>query len=159
MSKNMGLLFKLILGIGAGIFLGSLSNFFGDSLLYNNFVKLFVTFTNLFSNFLTFIIPLIIVSFVSVGMADLGKRANKLFVITLVLAYCSTILAGVSAFVVGKLTLHNVVNVIDNSDIAEKAFEPFFIIEMEPIFGVMTALVLAFLLGIGMANIKGKTLL
>ena len=123
MRKNMGLLFKLILGIVAGILLGSLSTFFGDSALYNGFVRLFVTFTGLFSNFLSFIIPLIIISFVSVGMADLGKRANKLFVITLVLAYCSTILAGIAAFAVGKITLHSVVNVIDNADIAEKAFE------------------------------------
>lgn len=159
MRKNMGLLFKLILGIVAGILLGSLSTFFGDSALYNGFVRLFVTFTGLFSNFLSFIIPLIIISFVSVGMADLGKRANKLFVITLVLAYCSTILAGIAAFAVGKITLHSVVNVIDNADIAEKAFEPFFTVEMTPIFGVMTALVLAFLLGIGMANIKGNSLL
>ncbi len=159
MKNHMSLLFKLILGILAGIVLGSISAFVGDNILYIGFVRLFVTFTNLFSTFLSFIIPLIIISFVAVGMADLGKRANKLFAITLGLAYVSTILAGFISFFVGKLTLNNVVTTINNSEIVEKTFEPIFTIQVDPVVSVMTALVLAFLLGIGMANIKGTGLL
>ncbi len=38
-------------------------------------------------------------------------------------------------------------------------FSPLFTISVDPVFGVMTALILAFVLGIGLANIKGERLL
>ena len=48
-------------------------------------IRLLATFTSLFSTFLSFMIPLIILSFITVGMAELGKKANRLFGLTLLL--------------------------------------------------------------------------
>ena len=85
MSFRSGLLTRLLLGIIGGIILGSLGSWLGfhDAVAYEGMIRLFSTFTSLFSTFLTFIIPLLIVSFVAVGMADLGKQANKLFGLTI----------------------------------------------------------------------------
>lgn len=160
-KHKMGLLVKLLLGILTGIILGSLGNVFGiqDSPVFEGFVRLYVTFTSIFSTFLSFIIPLLIVSFVAVGLADLGKKANKLFGITLILAYASTVIAGFASYLAGKALLPSMIREISGVETVSKSYEALFTIEAEPVFGVMTALVLAFLLGLGMANSKGTSLL
>ncbi|MDY3618872.1 dicarboxylate/amino acid:cation symporter [Agathobaculum sp.] len=159
--KHFGLLARLITGIVAGTLIGLCGGWFGigDSAGFVAVVRLFATFTSLFSSFLSFMIPLIIVSFITVGLAELGKKANRLFGITLLLAYGTTVVSGFLTFFIGKAALPHLIQPIIGNVLESNAFEPFFTIEMAPVFGVMTALVLAFTLGIGMANIKGQSLL
>ena len=158
--SRVGLLPRLLIGIVAGMFLGSLGPWLGmqESFLFVAMVRAFSTFTSLFSTFLSFIIPLLILSFVAVGMADLGKRANKLFGITIGLAYISTIGAGFAAYFIGAAILPGTIENIAGKAAAGVAFPPFLELKVEPICGVMTALVLSFILGIGMANGKGKAM-
>ena len=97
MSKKIGLLPKLILGIILGIIIGLISR----RLEFYVIVRLLSTFSSLFGNFLSFVIPLIIIGFVAPGIADLGKGAGKLLAVTTVIAYVSTIVAGAVAYIVG----------------------------------------------------------
>ena len=87
--KQLGLLIRLIIGIIAGILIGMCGQWFGiaDTAFFVTIIRLLATFTSLFSTFLSFMIPLIILSFITVGMAELGKKANRLFGLTLLLAY------------------------------------------------------------------------
>lgn len=158
---HLGLLPKLLLGILIGMLIGSLGGWFGitDNAVFSAVIRLLATFKSLFATFLQFVIPLLILSFVSVSMAELGKKANKLFLITLGLAYASTVLAGLGAYGLGELVLPNVLKNIAVAEITAAAFDPYITLTVDPVFGVMTALVLAFVLGLGMANIKGDTLL
>ncbi|MDD4509222.1 MAG: cation:dicarboxylase symporter family transporter, partial [Eubacteriaceae bacterium] len=161
-KKKLKLLPRLLIGIVAGILLGSLGDWLGikDSIGFQAFIKTVVTFTSLFSVFLNFIIPLLILTFVSVGLAELGKKANKLFGVTLLLAYLSTIIAGYSAFALGSAFLPKLIAKISGGAITGSTFDAFFTIKADPIFGVMSALILAFVLGLGLANIKeGQSLL
>lgn len=160
-KHKLGLLSRLLLGILCGMLLGSLGGLLHmqDNPVFVSMVRLFVTFTTLFSTFLNFIIPLLIISFVSIGLADLGKKANRLFGITLLLAYGSTVISGLLAFCAGKSILPNIISEITDNSTDSAAFETLFTIEAEPVCGVMTALILAFLLGLGIANSKGTTLL
>lgn len=160
-KHKLGLLSRLLLGIVCGMLLGSLGGLLHmqDHPVFIGMVQLFVTFTTLFSTFLSFIIPLLIISFVSVGLADLGKKANRLFGITLLLAYGSTVIAGFLSFFAGKQILPNIISQISDSTVDAAAFETLFTIEVDPVCSVMTALILAFLLGLGMANSRGTTLL
>lgn len=159
--KQLGLLIRLIIGIIAGTLIGLCGGWFGiaDSTAFISIVRLFATFTSLFSTFLTFMIPLIILSFITVGMAELGKKANRLFGITLLLAYGTTVISGFLTFLIGKAVLPSLIQPITGDVLESNAFQPFFTIEVEPIFSVMTALVLSFVLGIGMANLRGSSLL
>ena len=158
---KLGLLTKLLLGILLGTILGSLGSILHmeTSIIFTSIVRIFTTFSSLFSTFLAFLIPLLIVSFVAVSLADLGKKANKLFGITLLFAYLSTILAGFASFFLGKALLPSLISKITSSEVVGSSFDALFTIEVEPIFGVMTALVLAFLLGLGMANSESTGLL
>ncbi len=157
----MGLLVRLIAGIIIGTVIGLCGGVFGiaDSVPFITIVRLFATFTSLFSTFLSFMIPLIILSFITVGMAELGKKANRLFGLTLLLAYGTTVLSGLLTFLLGKTVLPSIIQPISGNIMESNAFQPFFSLDITPVFGVMTALVLAFVLGIGMANIMGSSLL
>lgn len=76
---KLGLLPKIIIAIILGIGFGIVSPEMP--------VRVFVTFNALFSEFLGFLIPLIIVGLVTPAIADIGKGAGKLLVITALMAY------------------------------------------------------------------------
>lgn len=149
--------FGLLPKIAAAIILGILFGSFAPQW----FIKLFVTFNGLFGNFLGFAIPLIIIGFIAPGIGTMGKGAGKLLGLTTGLAYLSTVIAGLLAFFAANL-LYPVI--LENQ--AAQAFENpeealltgFFKVEMDPVMGVMTALILAFTLGVGMAASKGNAL-
>ena len=65
-------------------------------------VRVLATFNSIFGNFLSYIIPLIIIGFIAPGIADLGKSAGRLLGITAGIAYLSTIIAGSLAFRPGR---------------------------------------------------------
>ncbi|KKB39736.1 dicarboxylate/amino acid:cation symporter [Bacillus thermotolerans] len=151
--KRFGLLPRIIVAIIAGIIAGT---FMPDW-----FIKIFATFNGIFGNFLGFVIPFIIIGFIAPGIASIGKGAGKLLGLTTLSAYISTIAAGLIAFFVAQ-SLYPLIL----SSQAAKAFDdpssallaPFFEVEMAPIMSVMAALLFAFILGLGMAAIKGNTL-
>lgn len=157
---DLGLLPRLIAGILSGILLGLAGSLFHieESSFFIGMVRVFSTFTSLFSTFLSFMIPLLILSFVTVGLAELGKKANRLFGITLLIAYASTVIAGLGSFLAGRRLLPHLITAITGKATESRSFPALFTISAEPVFGVMTALLLSFILGLGLANTSGKTL-
>lgn len=152
-SFNLGLLPRLVVAIILGILIGSF--------LPEPVVRVLVTFNSIFGNFLSFVIPLIIVGFVAPGIAELGAGAGKLLFITTAIAYISTLISGFFAYGVSTTLLPGIVQQSSQfaaSNPEEALLQGFFTIDMPPIMGVMSALIIAFILGIGMAAIKEKTL-
>jgi Na+/H+-dicarboxylate symporter len=152
--KKLGLLPRLILAIIVGILIGAV----GPRWL----VGILATFNGIFGNFLGFTIPLIIIGFVAPGIGDLGLGAGKLLAITTLIAYGSTVIAGLAAYFASAAILPSFLKVgslaVDASNPEEHLLAPFFKVDMPPMFGVMTALLLAFILGIGIAAIQGDTI-
>ena len=122
--------------------------------------RVFITVNGLFGNFLGFIIPLLIVGLVAPGIAELGRSAGKMLLITTVLAYGFTLAAGFFSYGVADLTYPWIITAADRitSFGQAVALKPYFTIAMPPLMDVMTALVLAFTLGLGMAVINGSRL-
>ncbi len=158
--KNHKLLIKLTAAILFGICAGGGAAALGisDNTVFVFFARIFATFTSLFTSFLNFVIPLLILSFIAVGLAELRNDAGRLIGVTLALAYVSTVLAGILAYFASAAVLPHFVGAITETEAAQSAYEPFFSIELTPLFGVMSALALAFLLGIGMAGLKSAAL-
>lgn len=152
--KDIGLLPRIIIAIIVGILVGLF--------LPQIVVQVLVTFNGIFGNFLGFVIPLIIVGFVAPGIGDLGDTAGKLLAITVGIAYGSTIIAGTLTYFVGSAILPSIVSggnlAQDLADPSHALLDGLFEIGMPPVFDVMTALLLAFIIGIGIAVIKGDTL-
>lgn len=153
MKFKFGLLPRIIVAIILGVLIGSIAP--------EKLVRVFATFTSIFGNFLNFVVPLIILGFIAPGIAKLGKGSGKLLGISTLVAYGSTILAGVFAFGAAMIILPRFMEgrTIANLDDPAHALATTFIdLEMAPLFGVMSALLLAFLLGIGMASTGSKVM-
>ncbi|SFJ34528.1 Na+/H+-dicarboxylate symporter [Terrisporobacter glycolicus] len=157
MKKKIGLVPKLILGIIVGILLGS----YAPEVL----VRVLITASTLFSAFLKFVIPFIIIGFVTAGIADLATGAGKLLGITTGIAYGSTIVAGTAAFLVASTIFPAFIDSSVASQIGDPEagmLSPFFTIPLEPMVDVTAAIVFAFTIGLGISSLrnhgKGETL-
>lgn len=157
---KIGLIWRIVIAIALAVGLGNLIPLIGETFA-KNFTRFFATFNMIFGGFLNFIVPLIIIAFIAPGIAKLGKGSGKLLSLATLFAYASTIFAGILAYFAATTILPNFINGLGSKSIetTKKAATAFFEIEMTPLMGVMTALLLAFVLGIGMAAINSKTML
>ena len=149
---KIGLLTKIIIAIASGIVTG----LFAPEWL----VRIFITFNGIFSQFLSFAIPLIIIGLIVPAISDIGKTAGKLLLLTVAIAYGSTIFSGMVSYLTGALVFPEMIDGKGLSDSVgtETGLVPFFSISIPPVMGVMTALILAFTLGLGLAAIDSRSL-
>lgn len=153
MSFRLGLLPKIIIAIVLGI---------GCSWFFPEFIiRIFVTINGIFGNFLGFAIPLIILGLVAPGIAELGKGAGKLLGITVLIAYGSTLFAGFFSYFTCRWSLPLILTkdqaFTDVEALAAKAIGPYFTVDMPPVMGVTSSLLMAFVLGLGLSAVKGDT--
>ena len=142
--KKLGLLPRIIIAIVLGILIGNV--------LPEGWVRVFVTFNYVFSQFLGFLIPLIIIGLVTPAIADIGKAAGRLLLLTVGLAYADTIVAGLLGFATGSMFFPMLIDTEATTAI-EKAetLQPYFLLNIPAILDVMAALVSSFVVGIGIA--------
>lgn len=139
--KN-SLLLQIVIAIALGTYLGDI--------LPLGMSRIFSTFNAIFGNFLSFIIPLIIVGLIIPAIGNIGKEAGKLLLLTTGLAYGSTLLAGFSSYAV-SISIFPQLLQNQSAKLAietEQVLTPYFTIAIPPLFDVMSALVLAFIVGI-----------
>lgn len=151
-TPKLGLLAKIIIAIALGIGFGLISPEW--------IIRLFLTFNGIFSQFLGFAIPLIILGLVAPAISDIGKTAGKMLLITVSIAYGSTILAGLISYLTGAALFPGMIQNgqhLQNLE-AAKELAPYFTVNIPPVMGVMTALVLSFTLGLGLASLERQTL-
>lgn len=143
---------KLVIAIILGIIVGQ----FG--FLPEIFFQVLKTLSGLFAEFLSFIIPLMIVGLIIPGIADLAEGAGKLLGITVAISYGSTIIAGILAYTVAS----NLFPMFITSDLANTIQESgegataLFSIGLEPMFSVTAAIIFAFMLGLGISWLRAR---
>ncbi|AXK44536.1 dicarboxylate/amino acid:cation symporter [Brachybacterium saurashtrense] len=147
--SRFGLLPRILVAIVLAVLLGLV--------MPEPIARVFTTFNGVFSAFLGFLIPLIIVGLVTPAIAELGRGAGKLLAATTGIAYLSTALCGLLALGVSLALLPRMlegaaVGALENPE--DSAIAPYFALEIPPVFGVMTALVLSFCLGIGLTLVR-----
>ena len=148
---KIGLLGKILIAIALGIGLGLI--------VPGWTVRLFLTFNGIFSQFLGFAIPLIIVGLVTPAISDIGKTAGKMLLVTVAIAYGSTVFAGLVSYLTGAALFPGMIDQSAMQQVETVAeLSPYFSVTIPPLMNVMTALVLAFTLGLGLASL-GKTTL
>jgi len=149
---RIGLLPRILLALVLGI---SLGGFVPEA-----FVRFFLTLNGLFAHFLDFIIPLIILALVAEAIGSIGHQAGRMLLLTVAIAYGSTIFSGYLAYFTGVSIFPRLIEGAEASTIAAPAegLQPYFSLELPPVMGVMTALVLAFVLGLASAHLSVPTL-
>ena len=149
---QIGLLGKILIAIALGVGLGLIAPAW--------MVRTFLTFNGIFSQFLGFAIPLIIVGLVAPAISDIGKTAGKMLLITVGIAYGSTVFAGIVSYLTGATLFPGMIQsgaaLQEVASAAELA--PYFTVTIPPLMNVMTALILAFTLGLGLAALDSHTL-
>ena len=152
--QKLPLLLKIAIAIAAGI---GCSFFFPTAI-----TRIFVTINDIFGNFLSFAIPLIILALIVPGIADLGKSAGRLLGITAMIAYGSTVFSGFLSYFTCRLTYPHLLQTtsLDPGALTQTGvqLQPYFSVAMPPLMDVMSALIIAFILGLGLAAIKGEVL-
>ena len=149
---HIGLLPRLIIAIVLGVVVGTMARSAELPLI----IQIGATFNSIFGNFLGFCIPLIIIGFVVSGIAELGEGAGKTLGLTVLIAYASTLFAGLLAYFVDVSVFPSFLKVgsivlEDAQNAEETMLKGLFSIDMPPLMGVMTALLLSFIFGIGIA--------
>ncbi|WP_294471485.1 dicarboxylate/amino acid:cation symporter [uncultured Bacteroides sp.] len=150
---KIGLLARIIIAIILGIAIGTV---FPAPL-----VRIFVTFNGIFSEFLNFSIPLIILGLVTVAIADIGKGAGKMLLITALIAYGATLFSGFLSYFTGVTVFPSLIEPggVPLEEISEaQGIVPYFTVAIPPLMNVMTALILAFTLGLGLAALNSNAL-
>lgn len=151
--KKPGLLPCIIIAIIAGICAGFVSP---DWL-----TRIFVTFNAIFSQFLGFVIPILILALVAPAIADIGSGAGKLLLATALLAYLFTVCSGMLSYFTGAALFPQLIEPgqLEQVEGATGAsLAPYLTIPMPPVMDVMSALILAFILGLGASTLKGDTM-
>ena len=133
---KFGLLPRIIVAIAFGVALGGV--------MPEVLARTFLTFNSIFSQLLGFAIPLIIVGLVTPAIADIGRGAGRMLLLTTLLAYGSTLVAGLASFGVGEAFFPSMLSGQIQMETAAEVtkLSPFFTVEIPPLMGVMTALVL-----------------
>lgn len=150
--SKIGLLPRIVIAIILGVTCGMFFPLWA--------VRGFVTFNSIFSHFLSFLIPLIIVGLVTPAIADIGKGAGKLLLVTVLIAYGDTVFSGYLSYGVSTGIFPSL---IDRGNAAQavttaEELKPFFTIEIPPLLDVMSALILAFVIGLGIAFFESPNL-
>lgn len=150
---KISLLGKIVIAIFLGVLIGLAAPEW--------MVRTFNTFNSLFSAFLGFAIPLIIVGLVIPAIADIGNKAGKMLIVTVLIAYASTLFAGFTSYFTGVAFFPSMIDAGASmrtmSEVSDPA--PFFTISLPPLMEVMTALILAFVMGLCLAATRNDVLM
>lgn len=150
-KHEIGLVPKLIIAIIIGILIGQF--------LPESVCRFVVTLSGIFGSFLKFVIPLMILAYVTMGIADLSQGAGKLLLITVVIAYGSTLVAGSGSYLVSSTLFPSFISSDALAQIeatAGNSVDSFFSIALPPVIDTLSAVVLAFILGLCMSAMRGK---
>lgn len=149
---KIGLLPKIIIAIVCGVVFGMF--------LPGEVVRVFLTFNGIFSQFLGFLIPLLILGLVAPAISDIGQGAGKMLIATTALAYFATVTSGLLSYAVSEFTFPSLIDTQTTaaSLATTEAMAPFFTVEIPAPMNVMTALVLAFTLGLTTATMQSVAL-
>ena len=152
------LLRSLLFWVVVAIILGYVCSLFFPAWL----ARVFVTFNGLFSNFLGFFVPVLIFALIAPAIAGLGRGAGKWLGVTAGVAYGSTVISGLIAWGTASALYPTLLQgkslITDVADPDAGGLSPYFSVEMPPPLAVMSALLLAFVVGLSMTAVKSDNL-
>ncbi|MDU7150570.1 MAG: dicarboxylate/amino acid:cation symporter [Peptoniphilus grossensis] len=150
MKKNSffnSLVFKLILGIIIGIFVGRISS--ESAIIVINTIK------RVMGDLIGYVVPLIILGFITPAIVSLKESAGKILSVTLAICYISSVGAATMSFLAGRAIIPKL-NIASNVGAGNAIPESIFKLSIDPIMPVMTALVTSILFGIAVIVTKSE---
>ena len=123
-------------------------------------VRLFKTFNVFFSQVLKFIVPMLILGLVTPAISNAGKGAGKMLFSVMALSYISTACAGFFAYACSTELMPMYIAKGGIAGAAEEGvkFLPYIELKIPPLCDVLTALAIAFMVGIGVSVTRSQNL-
>ena len=153
MFKNgikIGILPRLFLAIAIGAVVGAVAP--------GCVIRALNCFSGTFGQFIRFFVPFIVLGLVAPAIAETGVGAGRMLLVTMGIAYASTLFAGTFAFCVSDTIFPRVLHGTLNSASQVQTFPAYFILEIPPVMGITSALVTAFIFGLAMVKLDAPTL-
>ena len=142
-------LFRLLLGVIAGLVLG---NYLTEST-----IQVVLSIKYFTGQLIFFLVPLIVIGFIVSSITKLNEGSGKIVGFSLLIAYLSSIGAGFFSMIAGYQIIPNL-SIPTSVDSLKEIPKILFQLDIPPIFSVMTALVIALMLGMGILVTKAKEL-
>ena len=146
---RIGLLPRLFIALALGAAIG----FYAPEWL----LRSMNCFRDSFGQFIKFFVPFIIIGLVTPAIADTGRSAGRTLLLTMGIAYASTLFAGYFAYAVSRGVFPLIMSGGLNKAAAH-TFPAYFSIKIPPFMDVTTALAVAFLVGLGIVSSKAEIL-
>ncbi len=159
--KQFRLIIKLIIGIVLGILIGT----YAGEWVGTKWLMSFAVFgKTILKDLIQFFLPLIMITFLAVGIADLGKKAGKMLRFTLSLSYVYTVIACVIGAIVIVIFFQAAPGITEvaTREIKPRKLPPNVVNIRIPYpfsASLITSIVLGFVLGIGMTWVKSDNLM
>ncbi|MDH2205709.1 MULTISPECIES: dicarboxylate/amino acid:cation symporter [Empedobacter] len=142
-------LFRLLLGVIAGLVLGNYLN--------ENTIQIVLSLKYFTGQLIFFLVPLIVIGFIVSSITKLSEGSAKIVGFSLLIAYLSSIGAGLFSMIAGYQIIPNL-SIPTSVDSLREVPKILFQLDIPPIFSVMTALVISLMLGMGILITKAKEL-
>lgn len=151
MSKggDVSLIIRLLVGLILGAALGFVAN--------EAIMDVVVSLRHIFGQIIFFLVPLVIVGFITPAIVRLGQNASKILIIAVALAYLSSVGAAIFSMMSGYLVIPNL-SIATEAEKLRTLPEMVFRLDIPPLFNVMSALITALFFGVGIAWTKSETL-
>ena len=142
-------LFRLLLGVIAGLVLGNYLN--------ENTIQIVLSLKYFTGQLIFFLVPLIVIGFIVSSITKLSEGSAKIVGFSLLIAYLSSIGAGLFSMIAGYQIIPNL-SIPTSVDSLREVPKILFQLDIPPIFSVMTALIISLMLGMGILITKAKEL-
>lgn len=137
--------FRLLAGVIIGILVGLVAN--------ETFMNIVVTAKQLLGELITFCVPLIVIGFIAPSITRLGKNASRMLMVTLILAYVSSVGAALVSMVAGFNIIPHL-SIVSTAEGLKELPEVIFELSIPQIMSVMSALVFSVLIGLAVTWTK-----
>ena len=163
-KKRDYLLLKILIGVGLGLLAGYLikmtsgtpteSGGLSTQHVIMNFV---LSIKHIFGQIIFFMVPLIIIGFITPAIVRMKNNANKMLGTILILAYSSSVLAAIMSMVAGYIIIPHL-NIARDMTSLTALPEMIFKLDIAPMFPVITSLFFAITFGLAIVYTKSETL-
>jgi len=145
--SRIGLLPRILIAIVLGILLGSF--------IPLGIARFFATVSHLFSQFISFCVPILIFGLVVPAITRMGHGAGRFLLLTIVLAYGDTVLSALLGYGIGSWLFPDIVAATGPYEAqASAAIEPYFKLLIPPFADVLSVLLFSFILGMAVSRLK-----
>lgn len=148
-TGEISMIIKLLAGLVLGALLGFVAN--------EPVMVVVVSIRHILGQVIFFLVPLVIVGFITPAIIRLGQNASRILVCAVALAYLSSLGAALFSMFSGYLVIPHL-SIATETQSLTKLPEMVFRLDIPPLFSVMSALITALFLGLGIAWTRAQTL-